>query len=254
MAKAKYAAEEEGVIEVNLDSFAVPIAIVIAGIVIALAIFFVNKNSQGEVNEAKPTPTAQEQQGEEPEVPEGDFTVSIGDSLTIGDRDKAKIAIVEYSNFGCGYCQRHTVQTFPEIKSKYIDSGEVLYVFKNFPFGEEGTAYNSALALHCVAKLADADKAVEFHSKAFDFTSDEDIKNAVVALGVSVSKYDSCMADPATKSAITAERDEGSSVGITGTPGFVVGKIDKDGKVTGPIVRGAYPFSTFEATIKKLSE
>jgi len=253
MAKAKQESAKSEVIEVNLDSFALPIAIVVAGLIIALAVFLVNKSSDKEVEETQPTPSVQEQQGQaQEEATEG--TVSIGDSVTIGNRDKAKVAIVEYSNFGCGYCQRHAVQTFPEIKSKFIDTGEVLYVFKNFPFGESGTAYNGALAFHCVGQLAGADKAVEFHNKAFDFASDEDIKNAVVALGVSATKYDSCMADPDTKSAIAAERDEGSGVGITGTPGFVVGKIDKDGKVTGPIVRGALPFSTFEAEINKLSE
>jgi len=62
------------------------------------------------------------------------------------------------------------------------------------------------------------------------------------------------MANPDTKSAIAAERDEGSGVGIQGTPGFVVGKIDKEGKVTGSLVKGAYPFSTFEDAIKKLSK
>ncbi|MGI6484202.1 MAG: DsbA family protein [Candidatus Dojkabacteria bacterium] len=253
MAKAKKALEKNEVIEINLDSFAVPIAIVVAGIIIALAIFFVNKGSNAEVEGTQSAPSVQGQQ-EQTQNEDAEVTVSIGDSLTIGDRNKAKIAIVEYSNFGCGYCQRHAIETYPEIKSKYIDSGEVLYVFKNLPFSEEGTAYNSALALHCVGKLADADKAVEFHSKAFDFATDEDIKNAVVALGVNAGKYDACMANPDTKSAIAAERDEGSGVGITGTPGFVVGKIDKDGKVTGPIIRGAYPLSTFEATIKKLSK
>ena len=253
MAKAKKALEKNEVIEINLDSFAVPIAIVVAGIIIALAIFFVNKGSDAEVEGTQASPSAQEQQ-EQTQNEDAEVTVSIGDSLTIGDRNKAKIAIVEYSNFGCGYCQKHAVETYPEIKSKYIDTGEVLYVFKNYPFGEAGTAYNSALAFHCVGELAGAEKAVEFHNKAFDFATDEDIKNNVIALGVNVAKYDACMANPDTKSAIAAERDEGSGVGIQGTPGFVVGKIDKEGKVTGSLVKGAYPFSTFEDAIKKLSK
>ena len=67
-------------------------------------------------------------------------------------------------------------------------------------------------------------------------------------------KYDSCIADSAIKSLVAAEKAEGSKAGIEGTPGFIVGKIDKDGNVTGPLVKGAYPFTTFESAIKELSK
>jgi len=256
MAKAKKTlvkkeVAKKDVIEINLDSFAVPIAIVIAGIIIALAIFLTNKGSKAKIDDTQAKPSVE---GEAPEVEGKDVTVSIGDAPTLGDRKKAKIAIVEYSDFGCGYCKRHAEQVYPELKSKYVDKGEVLYVFKSFPLGEAGTSYNAALAMHCVAKLTDTEKTATFHKNAFGFTSDEDIKKNVVSLGIDGAKYDSCIADPAIKSAVAAERTEGSSAGISGTPGFVVGKIDKDGKVTGPLVKGAYPLSTFEATITKLSK
>lgn len=256
MAKAKKAPvkreiAKKDVVEVNLDPFAVPIAIVIAGIIIALAIFLTNKSSKTEVDDKQPTPSAE---GEAPEVPEGDVTVSIGDAPTLGDRNKAKIAIVEYSDFGCGYCKRHAEQVYPDLKSKYVDKGEVLYVFKSYPLSEAGTAYNAALAFHCVAKLTDSEKAATFHKNAFGFTSDADVKNGAIAVGVDGGKYDSCMADSAVKAAVAAERSEGSSAGISGTPGFVVGKIGDDGKVTGPLIKGAYPLTTFEAAISGLSK
>jgi len=246
MATSKSTKYANDVVEVNLDTFAIPIAILVAGIIIAVAIFLTSKANKDTTTDTK-APTVAEQG--EPEVPEGDFTVSLGDSPYLGDKSKAKVAIVEYSDFGCGYCKRHATEVYPELKSKFVDTGDVVYVFKSFPLSDSGVSYNAAVAMHCVAKYVDGNKAAEFHTKAFTFTTDADIRAGAIAVGVDGGKYDACIAGPEAKAAVEAEKAEGSGIGITGTPGFVVGKI-ADGKVTGPIVRGAYPFSTFETIIK----
>lgn len=249
----KKVATKKDEVVVNLDSFSVPIAIVIAGIVIALAIFVTNNKANKVAEENKNNAPAV--QGETAEAPkEEDVTVSIGDSVYIGDKSKAKVAVVEYSDFQCGYCKRHADQVYPEIKSKYVDTGEVIYVFKTFPLSDSGVGYNSAVAFHCVADLLDAEKAAAFHNGAFGLASDDDIKQLAISLGVDSAKFDSCLTDSKYKTAAVADKEEGSAASISGTPGFVVGKIGDDGKVTGPLVRGAYPLATFESTIKALSE
>ena len=246
MATSKSTKYANDVVEVNLDTFAIPIAIIVAGIIIAVALFITSKaNKDADTDTA--APTAAEQGA--PEVPEGDFTVSLGDSPYLGDKSKAKIAIVEYSDFGCGYCKRHATEVYPELKSKFVDTGEVVYVFKSFPLSDSGVSYNAAVAMHCVAKYVDGNKAAEFHTNAFNFTTDADIRAGALAVGVDGGKFDACIAGSEAKAAVEAEKAEGSAASITGTPGFVVGKIS-DGKVTGPLVRGAYPFSSFETIIK----
>jgi len=256
MAKAKNIKEVKGktksdVVEINLDSLIIPISIIIAGVVIAAAIFITsNKNKDTNTDSANPTVAESDDSG----LSAGDATVSLGDAPYLGNKDKTKIAIVEYSDFGCGYCKRHATEVYPELKSKFVDTGEIIYVFKSFPLSDSGISYNAAIAMHCVAKYVDGNKAAEFHSNAFNFTTDEEIKNGAIAVGVDASKYDSCIADSAIKSLVAAEKAEGGKAGIEGTPGFVVGKIDKDGNITGPVVKGAYPFTTFESAIKELSK
>jgi len=256
MAKAKdtWGVKEKtksDVVEINLDSLVIPISIIIAGIVIAAAIFITSdKNKDTDSDTANPTVTETDDTG----LSSGDATVSLGEAPYLGDKSKTKIAIVEYSDFGCGFCKRHATEVYPELKSKYVDTGEVIYVFKSFPLSDSGIPYNAAVAMHCVAKYVDANKAAEFHSNAFNFTTDEDIKNGAIAVGVDAGKYDACIADPAIKTLIAEEKAEGGKAGIEGTPGFVIGKIDKDGNVTGPLVKGAYPFTTFEEAIKELSK
>lgn len=252
MAKTKKQVKQEETV-INLDSFAVPIAIVVAGIVIALAVFLSNKgaNQKENVSKEKETITAG---SDEQEAPSSSSSSMLGNAPYVGDKSKAKIAIIEYSDFQCGYCKRHADEVYPELKSKFVDTGEIIYVFKSYPLGESGLGYNAAVASQCVAGLVDGDKFASFHTKMFSVTSDADIKAAAVELGVDAGKYDACITSEDAKQKVMADRTEGSKAGVEGTPGFVVGKIGDDGKVDGVIIKGAYPFSEFESAITKLSQ
>ncbi len=72
------------------------------------------------------------------------------------------------------------------------------------------------------------------------------------ALGLDVGSFDSCMNDGKYNDAIRKMMAEAAKVGITGTPGFVIGKTDpKDPtKVTGlTFLRGAQPFPAFKTQL-----
>ena len=59
-------------------------------------------------------------------------TIGIGSAPVIGRAD-ARLTIVEFSDFECPFCGRFNRDTFPQLKSEYIDTGKVRYVFRNFP-------------------------------------------------------------------------------------------------------------------------
>ncbi len=247
MAKTKVTKSKKEEKVINLDSFAVPIAIVIAGLIIAFAVYFTNSRAnQGATTDLKKETTTQEEGTKEEST---SATVSIGDDPYIGDKSKAKIAIVEFSDYKCGHCQSHSSQVFPEIKKNYIDTGKVIYVYKEYPLSNSGVGYTTALAGACVFEQVGAEKFSQFHKDAFNTSTDADVRNLAISLGVDGGKYDSCLSSAKYKDEIEADRDEGTAAGITGTPGFVVGVIGDDGKVTGELIKGAYPFSTFEKVI-----
>ncbi len=246
MAKTTKARKE---VTVNLDSFAIPIAIVVAGLIIALGIFFTNKAN----NNIDTTGKGDNDTAEEAEVPAGeDVTVALGNDPYIGDKGKAKVAVVEFSDYQCGYCKRHSDETFPEIKKNYVDTGKIVYVFKEFPLSESGLGYTTALGGICVYDQLGRDKFAEFHKGAMGQASEADVRAFAVSLGADGGKYDSCVSSAKFKDEITSDKTEGGKVGISGTPGFVIGKIDKDGNITGPFVAGAYPYSTFQSAIDEL--
>ncbi|OGC44213.1 hypothetical protein A2400_02320 [candidate division WS6 bacterium RIFOXYB1_FULL_33_14] len=234
-------------IVIDLDSIAVPGAIILAGIIIAGAIFFTNKGNTPAVDgtDDAANPTANQE-----EFPVAETTIS--DSPYLGDIKKAKVAIVEYTDYQCPYCGRHASETKPSIIKDYVDTGKVIYVVRNFPLDFHGQiAIDTANAALCVDELSGASKFFEFYAKAFSQTDTDALKAIAKDLGVNMSKYDTCMSENRYKDAIDADMADGSKAGVQGTPGFVIGVLDKDGNVKGKLIAGAYPYESFQSILEE---
>lgn len=77
-------------------------------------------------------------------------TTSISNAGKLGDTSK-NVAIVEYTDLDCFFCQRNHKEVFPTVKSDYIDSGKIFYVTKHYPIVSlHPDAENKALAAECV--------------------------------------------------------------------------------------------------------
>lgn len=246
--KKKNSQSQEEIV-VNLDSFAVPGAIIIAGIIIAASIFFTNKgNTKADVSGT--TDTSNEQNGDEPEFT--DASTSIDDDYFVGNKDSAKVAIVEFSDYQCPYCQRHAQDTYPDLVKEYVDTGKVIYVFRDFPLDFHGQiAVDTAEASECVAEIA-PNKFVEFHDKAFLVADRAALDKVASDLGVDKGRYDTCMSERRYKAEVEKDLKDGGDSGVTGTPGFIVGLLNDDGTVSGKMIAGAYPFESFATIIDEL--
>jgi protein-disulfide isomerase len=58
---------------------------------------------------------------------------------TLGD-PKAPVTVIEYASMTCPHCAHFSMTTFPELKKRYIDTGKVYYIFREFPLDELATA------------------------------------------------------------------------------------------------------------------
>lgn len=87
-------------------------------------------------------------------------------------KDDAGIVLIEYSDFNCSYCKKFAQDTLPEIKSQYVDNGEVMIVFKPMPLEQTpAEGYSAANAALCAA---DQDKFLEYHNILFEVDKKED--------------------------------------------------------------------------------
>lgn len=189
------------------------------------------------------------EQPQQPQQPQGPVKVNTETAVfTLGDPN-APVEIVEYTDFQCPFCQRHFLQTFPQIKAQYIDTGKVRYIFKDLPLTTiHPQAFLAAEAARCAA---DQEAYPEMHSLLFtnqnewNGRSDADTIFTTYAteLGLDSDTFATCLADRVHETAVQADLNEAISFGIGGTPAFFI---------NGNFVNGAQPFNVFSEIIDKM--
>ena len=80
-------------------------------------------------------------------APEAQGTVDMAELMKPGalpdkqlGKDDAKVTIVEYASMTCPHCAHFAATTFPDLKTKYIDTGKARYILREFPFDPSAEA------------------------------------------------------------------------------------------------------------------
>jgi protein-disulfide isomerase len=184
-----------------------------------------------------------------PEVPQtGELRLEGGYSLGSGD---APVTIVEFTDYQCPYCRQFESTTFDKLRKKYIDTGKVRFVVRDFPLVEaHPNAMQAAEAAHCAG---DQGQFWPMHDALFSDASKLG-KNGLIdsaeSLKLDMPVFRSCLENGKHKLEIQNDQQVASSLQINGTPSFLVGKTTGE-EVSGAIIVGAQPFSVFEAKLKE---
>jgi protein-disulfide isomerase len=157
-------------------------------------------------------------------------TVSIQDAPARGSAT-AKVAVVEYSDFQCPYCGKFARETFATIEERYITTGKIRYVFRNFPLDEaHPKAFKAAEAAECANQQG---KFWEMHARLFDnqqALEPADLLAHGKAVALDEAAFQKCLSGTA-RGKIKRDFNAGLKAGVDGTPTFLIGTIEKDGKV-----------------------
>jgi protein-disulfide isomerase len=203
-------------------------------------------------NNAQPAAAAQP-----PQVTKG--VASVDDDPILGDKN-APVTLIEFSDYECPFCKRHFEQTHQELVKKYIDTGKVKLVFRDFPLSfHEPMASKEAIAASCAKDQGGDKKYFEFHDEIFKRTTSngnglDDAKIQTIAsdLKLNINTFTSCLSNTAKADEVKKDIADGSVAGASGTPTFLVGKSTSDGKIDGDLLVGAQPFAAFQAVIDPL--
>jgi protein-disulfide isomerase len=172
--------------------------------------------------------------------------------FTIGNSD-APLTMVEFTDMQCPYCRQFHLTTFDQLKKNYIDTGKLRYVSRDFPLEAiHPVALTSAKAARCAGE----------QGKFWELRHHVMLNNAQLNpqmigtladdLKLDMPAFRGCTDQTARFEAdIRKDIADGTSIGISGTPSFVVGRSTPNG-VDGVLLVGALPYTVFEARFKEL--
>lgn len=227
----------------------VPGAIVIAGALIAAALYFAGAapTANGPTGSAAPNALIPSQNAPvaQPIVAAGDFRPVDATDHIIGATN-AKVTLIEYSDLECPFCERFH-PTVQRAVSEYPD--DVRLVYRHFPLSIHPGARPKALAAECANEQG---KFWEFIDAIFVAGASApvgDLSKIAQTAGVAnLAQWQSCLDSEKYAAKVSADEQDAQAAGGRGTPYTVV--VNNDGK-TG-IVNGAQPYETVKATIDSL--
>jgi len=163
----------------------------------------------------------------------------------------AKVAVIEFSDYQCPFCSRYARDVLPQIRTDYVDTGKIKYVFRDMPLAFHKQAFKAAEAAHCAGAQG---KFWEMHDALFQNQSalaPEQLAAHAKTVGVDDAQFQQCIDSGKFAADINKDIADAGAAGITGTPTFLVGVIQPgDGRVK--VVKklvGAKPYAEFKAAI-----
>src|ERR1700726_3396347 len=158
-----------------------------------------------------------------PEIQPNLVEASALEEMMLGDPN-APVTIIEYASMTCPHCAHFEETTYPELKKRYIDTGKVRYVMREFPLDA------LAAAGFMLARCAGPDKyetVVEtLFAKQPDWVTQKPIEPLMAIakqFGFTEDSFNACLANQKVLEDIQAVRDHAvSKLGVNSTPTFFV--------------------------------
>ena len=145
------------------------------------------------------------------------------------------VTIVEYASMTCTHCAAFHATTYPVLISKYVDTGKVRFILREFPLDELATA------AFMLARCAGTDKRnamvdllfQQQHNWAFTDKPVEALEGLVRQTGMSHEAFEACLRDKALRDKVDEVRDRAANkFGVNATPTFFFNGIRHNGELT----------------------
>ncbi|MEM9027766.1 MAG: DsbA family protein [Pseudomonadota bacterium] len=168
------------------------------------------------------------------------------DDLIIGNPD-AKVTVIEYASMTCGHCANFHNNVYPELKKKYIDTGKIRFIFREYPL--DNLAAAASMLGRCTGS---SEKALQLANvllkRQREWVSREPVKklyDIVKQAGFTQEKFNACLRDQELLGKIAKQREIASrDFGVAATPTFFINGKRLNGR--------SDQISTFEAVIDPL--
>jgi protein-disulfide isomerase len=188
-----------------------------------------------------------------PAAPTSDkVKMSVGQGWYALGHDDAPVTVVEFTDYQCPFCRHFQSDTFAQLKKDYIDTGKVRFVSRDLPLEFHPNAPAAAMAARCAG---DQHKFWEMRDAMMLDTATDLGPDSILKYGqktnLDMTAFRLCLSEKKYTDAIKKDTADAGTLGISGTPSFVIGKSAKD-EIAGVRIVGAVPYTVFDSTIKDL--
>jgi protein-disulfide isomerase len=167
-------------------------------------------------------------------------------------RADAPVTVVEFTDYQCPYCRRFQAETWPRLKRSYVDSGKVRFIIRDLPLEFHSAARPAAEAAHCAGEQGQFWPMHEALLASDTKLTDAAMMRRAQALGLDLRRFRDCVRENKYEPAIARNAAQAASLGVHGTPSFIIGRAAVDGELAGVRVAGALPYEDFVAYLDQL--
>lgn len=207
----------------NISNFITPIAIIIAGILIALSLY--TRDSSTESNKGK------DLINDALTGPKVEFTDIKSTDHIRGSKD-AKIVIIEYSDIECPFCKIYH-QTMKKIYEEFSKDNDVAWIYRHFPisYGDSPLHKNAAKeaeATECAEEIGGSDMFWKYLDEIYTITPSNDgldlakLPDIAATVGLDRVKFQTCLDSGKYAAKVKDSYDEALKAGAKGTPYTIV--------------------------------
>src|SRR3989338_3650867 len=235
------------------ENMTVPGAIVVAGVIIAIAIIYtswsnasINSDTSSLSGNQKDFITEQKLQKESL----ARNVKPVSNEEHILGNPNAPVKIIEFSDIECPFCKRFH-STMKQVMEVYGKNWKVTWVYRHFPLQIHPKATPEAYATECAAEQGGNDMFWKYLDVMFNLSASNNqtdpsaMTQAASNVGLDVTKFKECLDSGKYENLVKAHIEDGLNAGVSGTPySLVIGKDDKIYPIN-----GAFPYETVAETI-----
>lgn len=171
--------------------------------------------------------------------------VSVDDDPFQGNVD-APVTIIEFSDFQCPFCKRYFEESYSTIIEDYVETGQVHYVYRDFPLDSHPQAVPAAIAANCAREQ---DHYWEMHDLllenqddwSFQPSAEQIFQTYAATLELDPTEFSTCVNNNQIAQEILSDQEDGAQATVEQTPTIFI---------NGKKIIGAQPLETYIAIIE----
>ena len=141
--------------------------------------------------------------------------------------EDAPISVIEFSDYGCGYCRRFHTETFPTLMKDYIETGKVRWKYVTYVSGTFANSPAAAFVAECAGEQGHFARLTHLlYERQSDWSRVDDpvpvLKKMAREVGGDVDRLQACIDEERPKARLRSGIVSGLRMGLRGTPHFLV--------------------------------